>query len=163
MTQKPLVSIVVPIYNMERFLEETLQSIAGTRYEPLEVILVDDGSKDKSAQIAQSFVSKDPRFKLISQENAGVSHARNQGIEKAAGKYILPVDADNIIEPTFVERAVTAFENGGDDVVVVRPRIVFFGDQTGEWELTPLSGSAKYHRQLCFVQEERLVTCRWLL
>jgi len=139
MTQLPLVSIIVPIYNMERFLDETLQSIAATRYEPLEVILVDDGSKDNSAQIAQSFVEKDARFKLVSQENAGVSHARNQGIEKARGKYILPVDADNLIEPTFVERAVTAFESGGDDVVVVRPRIAFFGDKTGEWEFAPFS------------------------
>ena len=124
---------------MERFLDQTLQSISATRYTPLEIILVDDGSKDSSARIARQYADSDSRFKLISQENAGVSHARNHGIEQAQGKYILPVDADNIIEPTFVERAVDAFEAGGDDVVVVRPRIDYFGDKTGEWLLEPYS------------------------
>lgn len=124
---------------MERFLAETLQSIAATRYEPLEVVMVDDGSKDRSAAIAREYAAKDSRFTLVSQQNAGVSHARNQGIANARGTFILPVDADNLIEPTFVDRAVNTFLKEGNDVVVVRPRIDFFGDKSGEWNFPPFS------------------------
>lgn len=139
MTQQPLVSIIVPIYNMERFLEETLNSIMATTYKPLEIILVNDGSTDSSLSIAQQFAERYETVRVIDQKNGGVSRARNHGIEEAKGEFILPVDADNIIEPTFVERAVDSFLTGGSDVMVVRPRIDFIGDKTGEWFFPPFT------------------------
>lgn len=139
MIQSPLVSIVVPIYNMERFLDETLKSIVATTYRPLEVILVNDGSKDNSRAIAQEYADNYDFIRLIDQENAGVSRARNHGIDEAKGEYILPVDADNLIEPTFVGHAVDAFLHGDTNLRVVRPRIDFFGEKNGEWVFPPFS------------------------
>lgn len=139
MIQLPLVSIIVPIYNMERFLGETLESIVATTYRPLEVILVNDGSKDGSRSIAQHYADNYNFVRVIDQDNAGVSHARNHGIAEAKGIYILPVDADNLIEPTFVSNAVDAFLQGNNDLRVVRPRIEFFGEKSGEWVFPPFS------------------------
>lgn len=139
MTRPPLVSIIVPIYNMERFLDETLKSIVATTYRPLEVVLVNDGSKDKSRAIAQEYANSYDFIRLVDQENAGVSRARNHGIDEAKGEYILPVDADNLIEPSFVGHAVDAFLQGDTNLRVVRPRMECFGEKSGEWVFPPFS------------------------
>ncbi len=91
----PLVSIVLPVYNAEAFLRETLESVFALDYEPLEVIVVDDGSTDGSAALAQSF----PGVRCIRQENRGPAAARNTGIEAAQGEFVAFVDADDIVLP----------------------------------------------------------------
>lgn len=130
----PLVSVVVPIYNMERFLAETLDSILLTDYPNYEIILFDDGSSDDSYAIAERYAEKSAHIKLFRHDNAGASATRNAAIDCARGEYILPVDADNMIEPNFVSAAVEMI-HGHEEVKLVVPRSEFFGDRTGEWFL----------------------------
>lgn len=101
-----MVSVIIPIYNTESYLEKCLESIRNQTYANIEVIMVDDGSTDCSKIIANVFVEKDSRFHLFSQRNAGVSAARNYGLDLAQGEYILFVDSDDWLEPQMVERLV---------------------------------------------------------
>ena len=90
-------SIIVPIYNAEKYLSECLDSILFQNYEHFEVIMVDDGSTDNSNEICQFYCNKDDRFKLIVQKNQGVSSARNKALELVTGNFILFVDSDDIL------------------------------------------------------------------
>ncbi len=103
---QPLVSIIVPVYNVAIYLQKCLYSIVNQTYENWECILVNDGSTDNSEDICRKFTNDDCRFKLISQENEGVSAARNRGIDTAKGEYISFVDGDDYIEPIFLETLV---------------------------------------------------------
>jgi glycosyltransferase involved in cell wall biosynthesis len=93
--ERPLVSIIMPVYNAEPFLRETLDSIYAQTYEPLEVIAVDDGSTDSSVTILRSY----PDVRIVQQENQGPSAARNRAIEHARGEFIAYVDADDVVPP----------------------------------------------------------------
>ena len=99
MSQAPLLSVIVPVYNVEKYLEKCVESILNQTYSNLEVILVNDGSKDTSGSICDALAQKDPRVLVIHQENGGLSSARNMGIEAATGEYITFVDSDDWIEP----------------------------------------------------------------
>ena len=92
----PLVSVIVPVYNMDAYLKETLDSILSSDYSNFEVIIMDDGSTDNSLKIAQDYASHDSRVKVYSQPNAGACAARNHAISLAQGEYILPVDSDSV-------------------------------------------------------------------
>ena len=138
MEQLPLVSVIVPVYNMEKYLAETLDSIITSDYPNFEVIVMDDGSKDSSLSIAQKFAKRDKRVQVHSQPNAGACAARNHAISLAQGIYILPVDADNRISASFISHAVTEIEKDAD-IKVVCPRAQFIGDADGEWKLPPFS------------------------
>ena len=96
-------SIVIPLYNKENAIEETLLSVLAQTYTNFEVIVVDDGSKDSSAKVVSNIAKADPRIKLIQKENGGVSSARNRGIKEAKGEYIALLDGDDIWENTFLE------------------------------------------------------------
>lgn len=132
------VSVVIPLYNMEAFLAETLDSVLASDYPNFEVIVMDDGSTDRSLDIARSYAERDARVKAFTQTNTGACAARNAAIAHSSGTYILPVDADNRIAPTFIRHAVEAIE-ADEEVKVVCPRAEFFGDRTGEWKLRPYS------------------------
>ena len=138
MEQQPLVSVVIPVYNMEAYLEETVRSVQASTYSSLEIILMDDGSKDQSLAVARRLAEEDPRIHVYTQPNGGVSEARNQAIARAKGSLILPVDADNTIHPAFIAEAVRELLRS-DEVKVVCPRSDFFGDRRGEWVLPPFS------------------------
>ena len=97
-----MVSIIVPIYNAALFLEECLASIKQQDYSDFEVLCIDDGSKDNSAEIVSRYVKMDKRFKLFQQENAGVSVARNLGLENATGEYICFVDSDDSLSQDYL-------------------------------------------------------------
>ena len=99
----PKVSIIVPIYNTEKYLKKCLNSIVGQTYQNLEIILVDDGSTDNSDKIADDYAKNDKRIKAIHQKNSGQSAARNTGLKKATGDYIGFTDSDDEIKPTFTE------------------------------------------------------------
>lgn len=103
MKSNPLVSVIVPVYNVEKYLRQCLDSILGQTYKNLEVIIVDDGSTDSSADIIKEYKKKDNRIVTISQKNQGLSAARNVGIKKANGDYIMFVDSDDWIAPDIVE------------------------------------------------------------
>lgn len=135
---KPLVSVVIPVYNMEEFLEETLDSVLSSDYPNFEVIVMDDGSKDRSFEIAESYKSRYENVRVYTQANSGVATARNHAISKAGGVYILPVDADNRISKELIHSAVDILESD-PEVKVVCPRAEFFGDRSGEWVLPPFS------------------------
>lgn len=98
MADMPLISIIVPVYNSEKFLNRCVTSILGQSYENLEVILINDGSADRSGEICEEFARLDKRITVIHQENQGVSEARNRGLSLATGEYVGFVDADDWIE-----------------------------------------------------------------
>lgn len=143
----PLVSIIVPVYNMAQYIGETIDSILASDYPAIEVIIMDDGSKDNSLSIAQNYASYDSRVKVYSQSNAGACVARNHAISLSHGEYILPVDSDNTISPTFITKAVNTIHNN-NDIKVVYPRATFFGDRTGEWILPNFSLEIIAHRNI---------------
>ena len=101
---KDKISIIVPIYNMEKYLNKGVNSIINQSYENLEIILVNDGSTDDSLNICNKFKKKDKRVVVLKKENGGLSSARNYGIEHANGKYISFVDADDYIEKDYIEK-----------------------------------------------------------
>lgn len=103
-----MVSVIVPVYNGERFLEKCVKSVLGQTYSDIQLILVNDGSSDGSAALCDGFAAGDSRVKVIHQKNAGVSAARNAGLELAAGEYIGFVDADDTIAPDTYEKALKA-------------------------------------------------------
>ena len=103
MKQDVLVSIIVPVYNVEEYLGRCVDSILGQTYKNLEVILVDDGATDSSGQICDGYAQRDSRVKVIHKENGGLSSARNAGIDVAAGAFLEFVDSDDWIEPDAVE------------------------------------------------------------
>ena len=98
-----MVSVIVPIYNVEEYLEECLESIRNQTYTNIEVILVNDGSTDGSREICESYCEKDIRFRLINQENQGQSVARNRGVKESVGQYIMFVDSDDIVNTDVLE------------------------------------------------------------
>ena len=116
--QQPLISLIVPIYNVENYLRMCLDSIANQTYSNIEVLLVNDGSSDGSGAICQEFVARDSRFHYIEKENGGLSDARNVGIARAQGEFLSFVDSDDWIEPTYVEDLYRAALLNDAEVVV---------------------------------------------
>lgn len=98
----PLISVIIPIFNMEKYLEDCLESIINQENKDFEVILINDGSNDKSESICNHYINKDKRLTLINKKNGGVSSARNYGLKLAKGKFILFVDADDIISKDYL-------------------------------------------------------------
>lgn len=103
MKKEELISIIIPIYNVEKYLVECIESVMNQTYKNLEIILVDDGSTDKSLEICKKYEKKDNRIKVIHQENFGLSYARNVGIENANGRYLAFLDSDDFIEKNMYE------------------------------------------------------------
>ena len=99
----PLVSVIIPIYNVESYLAQCLESVLGQSYENLEILLINDGSTDSSGAIARKYASKDPRIHLFTQANAGQSAARNLGLEHAQGEYVSFIDSDDYIDRDFIK------------------------------------------------------------
>ena len=114
----PLVSIIVPCFNQAHFLSYTLISVINQTYENWECIIVNDGSPDNTNEVAQKFIQKDKRFILLEQNNQGLAMARNNGIKKSHGEYILPLDSDDLIEPTYIEKAINYYRENPDTKLV---------------------------------------------
>lgn len=133
-----MVSVIMPVYNVEKYLAETLRSVLKTTYPALEVLLMNDGSTDGSLAVANEFARQDSRIRVFSQPNAGASAARNYLVSVARGEYILPIDSDDLVEPTFVGRAAEVLMKH-PEVKVVAPRMDQFGMKTGEIHFPPFS------------------------
>ena len=114
----PLVSVIVPVYNTAKFLPTCLNSILNQTYQNLEIIIINDGSTDDSEETISKYATKDDRIKTISQENQGLSGARNAGIKTATGDYITFVDSDDKIEPTMIEKLLLALKQTDSDIAV---------------------------------------------
>ncbi|MBO4675413.1 MAG: glycosyltransferase [Elusimicrobiaceae bacterium] len=107
MQENPLISVIVPIYNVAPWLPRCLDSIVGQTYKNLEILLIDDGSTDNSLEICQQYAEKDPRIKVIHQENKGVSAARNAGLDVATGEFISFVDPDDWLEKNCYQQVMS--------------------------------------------------------
>ncbi len=112
------ISVIVPVYNAEKFLKRCLQSIINQTIDDFEVVLVNDGSTDSSLKIAIDFSKKDSRIRVINKENEGVSKTRNRGIEESKGKYICFIDSDDYVNPNFLEDLYSSI-NGEKDALGV--------------------------------------------
>ncbi|MCR4792629.1 MAG: glycosyltransferase [Lachnospiraceae bacterium] len=111
---KPLISIVIPVYNAAKYLERSLDSVVLQTYRNLEIITVDDGSKDESLNILESYAAQDSRFRVLHKENGGSSSARNAGLKIATGDYVGFIDADDYIESDMYENLIDAFDEDAD-------------------------------------------------
>lgn len=130
-----LVSVVIPCFNAGRHIDEAVQSALAQTWRDLEVVIVDDGSTDaETLRILGE--ARWPRTRILHQGNGGPSAARNRAIREAAGRYILPLDADDTIEPTYVEKAIPILA-GGPDVGCVYCKAMKFGAESGPWDLPP--------------------------
>lgn len=132
----PLVSIVIPIYKVEKYLHECINSVQSQTYENLEIILVDDGSPDGCPKICDEYAASDNRIKAIHKENGGLSDARNAGIDIASGKYIMFVDSDDVVDCTIVERLMAALLRDNSDIACCQFRYI---DEDSHPGVTPHS------------------------
>ena len=131
-------SVIIPVYNIERHLRQCLDSVTGQTLTELEIICVDDGSTDGSPEILADYAQRDGRFQIITQPNTGPGVARNTGMDRATGEYLIFLDSDDWFEPDFLERMVAKAKETGADVTICRA--VEFDTQTGrelpsEWML----------------------------
>lgn len=110
-----MISVIVPIYGVEKFLPNCIESLLHQTYTNLEIILVDDGSKDNCPAICDEYAKKDNRIKVIHKENGGLSSARNAGLKLACGEYISLIDSDDFVAPNFFEVLLNnAIKNNAD-------------------------------------------------
>lgn len=138
MRNPPLVSVIIPVYNVEKYLRKCLDSVIGQTYTKLEIICVNDGSPDRSLDILEEYAAGDNRIKIISQQNTGLSGARNTGLEHATGDYILFVDSDDWIDLDTCEKALqedadvvfwSYYREYGDKQL----ETLLYGNQRREW------------------------------
>ena len=147
----PTISIIIPCYNQEKYLAETVKSALNSTYADLEIIIVNDGSTDNSKEIAEDLSEKHRNVTLLNQPNSGVATARNAGIEYANGKYILPLDGDDLITPSYLSDSIRILEEKPDVKVVYCEAVKF--DEKGErfWGLKPFSLTSLARDNMIFV------------
>lgn len=139
MRHSPLVSVVIPNYNSDQYLSETLESVLSSTHPELEIVVVDDGSTDQSKLILEEWKSRIPgKIRVFYQANQGPSIARNYGIHQACGNYILPLDSDDKIHPDYISEAVEKFETD-PEIKVVYCEAKKFGLKNEPWNLKPFS------------------------
>lgn len=109
----PLVSVIIPVFNGADFIGPALESALCQTYESLEILVVDDGSTDGTAEIVAAYATRDPRVRVIAQANGGVARARNRGIAEAQGEFVAPLDADDLWEPTKIARQMERLLEAG--------------------------------------------------
>ncbi len=130
----PRVSIIIPCYNQANYLPETLDSVLLQTYTDFECVIVNDGSPDNTEEVAKSYCAKDKRLKYVYKGNGGLASARNFGIIHSQGEFVLPLDSDDLIAPTYLEKAVNRFDNY-PETKLVYCKADKFGDVQGEWVL----------------------------
>ncbi len=137
-----LISIIVPIYNAEKYIEKCINSITNQTYKNLEIILVDDGSTDKSGKICDKLSNKDKRIKVIHQTNSGVSIARNNALKIVTGDYIQFTDADDMMEIDMIEKMVKSAKENNSDIVICEYKN--FYEKTNTFEIVKLKKYKNY-------------------
>ncbi len=115
---QPQVSVIVPVYNQERYLEECISSIRRQTLAEWECLIINDGSSDSSGEIARRFSEADSRIRYFEQKNGGVSSARNLGMRRASGRYLCFVDGDDFIDAAFLKHLLDASDRGASDLTV---------------------------------------------
>lgn len=146
-----LVSVVIPCYNQGKYLIETVQSVLGSSYRPIEVIIVNDGSTDNSLEIALELHRNHEEVTVIDQINGGVAKARNTGIQAAKGGIILPLDGDDKISSDYIERGVAVLLHRESVKVVYCQAVKFSETRQKPWKLKPFSLRALARDNMIFV------------
>lgn len=145
-----IVSIIIPAFNSEKYLAETLRSVLRQTFTNWECIIVDDGSTDKTASVIDSWCASDQRFTKVMQPNSGVSAARNNGVKHARGEYVLPLDSDDIISDNYLQKAVEILSNN-PQITLVYCKAAFFGEKNEPWNLPRYSYKELLLRNSIFV------------
>ncbi len=120
-----MVSVIIPVYNVERYISDCISTVIDQTYGNIEILCVDDGSEDRSVSIVKEFQKIDKRIKILHKENGGLSSARNYGMKRASGKYIMLLDSDDYVEQDAVSKLVVCAERSGADVVHFNARAFY--------------------------------------
>lgn len=142
------ISVILPVYNKQKYLLKILQDIKRQKFEEFECIIVDDGSTDDSGRVSDEFENEDKRFKVIHTQNRGVSHARNEGLMEAHGRYITFIDADDRIDSYYLKNLYTAACNSNADMVIADYEKWWEGKTEHEKSKVPYVGSKKIEELL---------------
>jgi len=148
---RPLVSVIIPAFNAERFIDATLDSVLQQTYDPFEVIVVDDGSTDRTAELVRAYAQRDPRIQLHLQSNLGPSAARNAAIDKSTGEYVAPLDADDIWYPDKLHKQVDCMLRHGPRTGIVYAWTTYLDEKglpTGNYSARSDEGNV-YLKLLC--------------
>lgn len=135
-SDKPLVSVIIPVYNVEKYLRECVDSVTTQTYTNLEIILSDDGATDSSGAICDELAATDSRIRVIHEENGGLSVARNRGLDIATGEYVVFVDSDDAIHPEMIEHLLRISNDTDSDLVTTKKPIA---TESVDWSMTDLS------------------------
>jgi len=157
MSSSPRVSVIIPCFNLGQYLPEALESVRRQTFSDVETIVVDDGSTDEETRAVLARVTG-PRTSVVRSDNRGLSAARNLGISKSAGEYICSLDADDMLEPTWLEKGVAVLDQA-PEVAFVSHWIQAFGDETWEWrpgrcdldvllDMNAVNGAALFRRSV---------------
>ena len=138
------VSVVVPVYNVEDYLEKCLDSLIHQTLQDIEILCVDDGSTDHSNELLYIYKNRDPRIQVLEKPNGGLSDARNYGMKFAASPYILFVDSDDFLEPQALEKAAAKLDETGADLVIFDVYQYFMKTKTKEVVANSYSGERTY-------------------
>ncbi|MDO4453077.1 MAG: glycosyltransferase [Eubacteriales bacterium] len=162
MSNSNLISVIVPIYKVEKLLDRCVESIVCQTYPKLEIILVDDGSPDRCPNICDEWAKKDPRIRVIHKQNGGLSDARNAGIELAKGEFIGFVDADDWIAPEMYERLLKAMLKDHSDIAACSVEMIW-EDNTQNRMLTQQNNCVlnKREAQMALLNESKLKDPVW--
>ena len=147
----PKISIVVPVYNVEQYLDKCVESILSQTFTDFELLLIDDGSKDSSGKLCDEIAKKDSRITVYHKPNGGLSDARNYGIDRANGEYLTFIDSDDYVEADYLEILINAMEQNGADLSISSHKAIYSNGtvlekQTGEISL--LTPKTALHRLL---------------
>lgn len=129
-----LVSVIIPVYRVERWLRKCVESVCGQTYPNLEILLIDDGSPDGCPEICEEYAGRDPRIRVVHQINGGLSAARNAGLDMAQGDYIIFIDSDDWIDRQMIERLYWYAEQEQADLAVGRILLVDENGELCKWE-----------------------------
>ncbi|KAB5599033.1 glycosyltransferase family 2 protein, partial [Vibrio parahaemolyticus] len=134
MKKEALVSVIIPMYNVEKYIESCVRSVLEQTYVNIELILIDDGSPDKSGEIAECLALNDKRIQVIRKQNEGVSRARNIGIENSNGEYLVFVDSDDYLEPEYISYMMNLAKNSGAEFAMSKNCRLFPVNEVAEKE-----------------------------
>jgi glycosyltransferase involved in cell wall biosynthesis len=147
---EPLVSVLIPHYNQARFLGECVNSVWTQTYPNVEIVVVDDCSTEHdTATVLEELEEQDDVTVLRLEENGGPSRARNRGLERCSGRYVLPLDADNLLLPEAIEVLVEQLSTAGEDVGFIYPKLQFFGNREDYYEPPPYNVYTLFHGNFC--------------
>ena len=161
--ENPLISVIIPVYKVEEYLDRCLESVVHQTYKNLEIILVNDGSPDRCPELCDAWAARDDRIRVIHKENGGLSDARNRGLRKARGRYIVFVDSDDWISLTMVETLWRAIERYGADMAICEYTEVTAGGLCVKHtqEKLPVEVLSQKAAMKLLIEDERLTSHVW--